>query len=107
MYILKTPRFLLWLVVNAVIPILYGPLVDLSELLFQTLMWVGWTMAFLIFAANLVGYLKFPTWRKIYGTTIVLNLFGLVATSSLSFITAIPEIPFLMESLFELAAQSS
>ena len=95
---LRSKEFLWWLAVNAVLPILLIFLIDGIE--FQTRVYLGWALAASVLIANATLAIKFNDFRKIFIWTIVLNLISTVAIGSFTIVTAIPEIPFLVESLY-------
>ncbi|WP_417450389.1 hypothetical protein [Kordiimonas sp.] len=72
----------------------------------------GVTLAFsgalVIFAANIVGIIKFKQWRwrLLFGVATILNLFAFIMAGHVAFLTLIPDLPWLVRQMWLVATQA-
>ncbi len=97
--------FCFWAAVNVLLPIgvTVTPLPDFIPI--ELRMVEGLVLIFLVLAANIYAIVKFRALRSLFVITILLNLFAAVLLGDLTFVTAIPNIPFLIKSQYMLLMQ--
>lgn len=102
---IKTKEFKFFAVVNAVFPIIVVLIFEAYDFALKTQAFIAYVTILAILAGNIFALVKFPNFRKLFTTITILNLLAFVLLSDVSFITFIPDIPFLFKSIIGLIAQ--
>ena len=102
MEFIKTKEFKFFAAVNALFPIIVVLIFTAYDFVLKTQAYIADFTIFSILVANIFALVKFPTFRKLFGAIILLNLFSFVMLSDVSFITSIPHLPFLFKSIIDL-----
>lgn len=105
MAFLKSKVFGLWAGLNAAFPTFVTLMFRAVDLTMGTQRAFAFLTIGIILAGNIYAMVKHPKYRKLFGITIFLNLFSFVMLSDVSFFTSIPQLPFLFESLYQMATQ--
>ena len=102
---IKTKEFKFFAAVNALFPIIVVLIFEAYDFVMETQALIAYLTIFAILAGNIFALVKFPNFRKLFTTITILNLLAFVLLSDVSFITFIPDLPFLFKSIIDLIAQ--
>lgn len=102
---LKSKIFLLWAGLNAVFPTIVVIIFNAIDLALTTQGNLAFLTVGIILAANIYAIAKHKKYRKLFGITAFLNILSLFLAGDVSFFTAIPDLPFLFESLYQMLVQ--
>jgi|TARA_R110002096_G_scaffold141784_1_gene296733 hypothetical protein len=67
--------------------------------------WIAYLTVAAMFVANAAAMTRYTDQRWPFGIMLLLNPFALIMLGDISFVTAIPELPFLAKSLYLLALE--
>ena len=105
MKFIKTREFVLWAGLNAVFPIIVSLIFAAFTFPLETQSFVAYFAIFAILGGNIYALVKFPKFRVLFAITIILNLLATLMLGDISFVTSIPNLPFLFKSIIDLASQ--
>ena len=102
---IKTKEFKFWAAVNAVFPISVVLIFAAYDFAMETQAFIAYLTVVAILVGNIFALVKFPNFRKLFATITILNLLAFVLLGDMSFITSIPNLPFLFKSIVDLVSQ--
>ena len=102
---IKTKEFKFFVAVNALFPIIVVWIFEAYDFVMETQALIADFTIFAILAGNIFALVKFPNFRKLFATITILNLLAFVLLGDMSFITSIPNLPFLFKSIVDLVSQ--
>ncbi len=90
----------IWSTINVIVPVcvLLSFFVMDFEPHYQS--WIVYVTALIMFGANLIGAVRSETVRWPFAVMLLLNPFALIMLGAVSFVTAIPDLPFFAKSLY-------
>ena len=101
----RSKAFLWWVGLNAALPIVVNLILRAGQFSLGINNFIAYSTVAAILGGNIFALMKFKAARPWFYTIIALNLFALVVLSDISFVTLIPDLPFVFRSIFQLFTQ--